>query len=53
MRKGDILGALTAGIGLAKEDIGTIDLFDFCSYVAIKKKNLLFFRKVTKYKNKR
>ena len=42
LRKGDILGALTAGIGLAKEDIGTIDLFDFCSYVAIKKEKLPF-----------
>ena len=42
LRKGDILGALTAGIGLDKEDIGTIDLFDFCSYVAIKKEKLPF-----------
>lgn len=37
LRKGDILGALTAGVGLNKEDIGQIDSFDFCSYVAVKK----------------
>lgn len=37
LRKGDILGALTAGVGLKKEQIGQIDSFDFCSYVAVKK----------------
>ncbi len=37
MRAGDILGALTAGVGLAKEDIGKINSLDFCSYVAVKK----------------
>jgi len=36
MRAGDILGALTAGIGLAKEDIGKIDILEFASYVAVK-----------------
>jgi ATP-independent RNA helicase DbpA len=36
LRAGDILGALTAGIGLDKNDIGKIDIKDFCSYVAIK-----------------
>lgn len=40
LRKGDILGALTAGIGLEKNDIGKIDSFDFCSYVAIKKQKV-------------
>ena len=37
LRAGDILGALTAGIGLPKEAIGKIDILDFVSYVAIKK----------------
>ncbi len=36
LRAGDILGALTAGIGCAKEDIGKINIFDRCSYVAVK-----------------
>jgi len=36
MRAGDILGALTAGIGLDKNNIGKIDILDFYSYVAIK-----------------
>jgi ATP-independent RNA helicase DbpA len=37
VRAGDILGALTAGVGLAKEDIGKIDILPYCSYVAVKK----------------
>jgi ATP-independent RNA helicase DbpA len=37
MRAGDILGALTAGIGLKKEDVGKINILDFCSYVAVKR----------------
>ncbi|RXK10928.1 ATP-dependent RNA helicase DbpA [Halarcobacter bivalviorum] len=37
LRAGDILGALTAAIGLPKEAIGKIDILDFVSYVAIKK----------------
>ncbi|MCH9812756.1 MAG: ATP-dependent RNA helicase DbpA [Epsilonproteobacteria bacterium] len=37
LRAGDILGALCAGVGVAKEDIGKIDLFDFRAYVGIKK----------------
>lgn len=37
LRKGDILGALTAGIGLDKNDIGMIESQTFCSYVAVKK----------------
>ncbi len=36
LRAGDILGALTAGIGLDKSDIGKIDILPTCSYVAIK-----------------
>jgi ATP-independent RNA helicase DbpA len=36
LRAGDILGALTAGIGLNKSDIGKIDILPTCSYVAIK-----------------
>ena len=36
LRAGDILGALTAGIGLPKEDIGKINILPTCSYVAIK-----------------
>ena len=36
LRAGDILGALTAGIGLDKKDIGKIDILPTCSYVAIK-----------------
>lgn len=37
MRAGDILGALTAGLGLAKDEVGKIDILDFCSYVAVKR----------------
>ncbi len=37
VRAGDILGALTAGVGLNKDDIGKIDILDLCSYVAVKK----------------
>nr|WP_228286261.1 ATP-dependent RNA helicase DbpA [Arcobacter vandammei] len=40
LRKMDILGSLTAGIGLDKDDIGKIDVLDFCSYVAVKKDKL-------------
>jgi ATP-independent RNA helicase DbpA len=40
LRKGDILGALTAAIGLDKNDIGKIDSLEFCSYVAVKKEVL-------------
>jgi ATP-independent RNA helicase DbpA len=37
VRAGDILGALTAGVGLSKDDIGKIDILPYCSYVAVKK----------------
>lgn len=40
LRKTDILGALTAAIGLDKDDIGKIDSLEFCSYVAVKKEVL-------------
>jgi len=36
LRAGDILGALTAGIGLDKNDIGKIAILPTCSYVAVK-----------------
>ncbi len=42
LRAGDILGALTAGIGLQKEETGKIDILDFSSYVAIKKEKILY-----------
>ncbi|XPV81437.1 MAG: ATP-dependent RNA helicase DbpA [Halarcobacter sp.] len=40
LRAGDILGALTAGIKLNKDDIGKIDILPFSSYVAVKKEVL-------------
>ncbi|MCG3665307.1 ATP-dependent RNA helicase DbpA [Aliarcobacter butzleri] len=36
LRKGDILGALISEAGLKSDDIGKIDVMDFCSYVAVK-----------------
>lgn len=36
LRPGDILGALTKDAGLVSADIGKIDIFDFCAYVAVK-----------------
>ena len=38
LRPGDLLGALTAGAGLAKEVVGKINTFDTRTYVAIDKK---------------
>ncbi|TYL48317.1 ATP-dependent RNA helicase DbpA [Marinomonas sp. IMCC 4694] len=35
LRPGDILGALTAGLGLEKSQVGKIDIFDFHAYVSI------------------
>ena len=53
LRAGDILGALTAGIGLSKEDIGKIDILDFASYVAINKEKISFvLEKLSKEKIK-
>ncbi len=37
IRAGDLLGALTGTIGLHKDDIGKINIFNFHSYVAVKK----------------
>lgn len=37
VRAGDLLGALTGSIGLHKDDIGKINIFNFHSYVAVKK----------------
>jgi len=37
LRAGDVLGALTASIGLHKDDIGKITTLELCSYVAVKK----------------
>ena len=36
MRAGDILGALTSGIGISANDVGKIDILEYSSYVAIK-----------------
>lgn len=53
LRAGDILGALTAGIGLNKDDIGKIDILDFASYVAINKEKLEYvLEKLSKSKIK-
>jgi len=35
LRPGDILGALTGAVGLAKEQIGKISVFEFVTYVAL------------------
>ena len=40
LRAGDILGALTAGLGLEKTSVGKITSYDFCSYVAVKKEDI-------------
>ena len=40
LRAGDILGALTAGLGLDKTSVGKITSYDFCSYVAVKKEDI-------------
>jgi len=37
LRPGDILGALTKDAGLSAQDIGKIDVFDFCTYVAVRR----------------
>jgi ATP-dependent RNA helicase DbpA len=36
LRAGDIVGVLTASIGLAKDDIGKINTLEMCTYVAVK-----------------
>lgn len=35
LRPGDILGVLTAGLGLEKAQVGKIDIFDFHAYVSV------------------
>jgi ATP-independent RNA helicase DbpA len=37
LRAGDVLGALTAEGGLSSQEVGKIDLFDFHTYVAVKR----------------
>ncbi|MGY0219728.1 ATP-dependent RNA helicase DbpA [Endozoicomonadaceae bacterium StTr2] len=37
VRPGDILGALTGDAGIAGDQVGKIDIFDFAAYVAIKR----------------
>ena len=44
IRKMDILGSLTAGLGLLKDDVGRIDILDFCSYVVLQKEALKSIR---------
>lgn len=45
LRKGDVIGALTAGIGVDKNDIGIIESLNFCTYVAIRKEKIDFVMK--------
>jgi len=40
IRPGDLLGALTGDAGLAGSQVGKIDIFDLCSYVAIERSAL-------------
>jgi ATP-independent RNA helicase DbpA len=40
VRPGDLLGALTGKSGIDGKAVGKIDLFDFCTYVAIDKKSV-------------
>ena len=37
IRPGDILGALTNNSGITGNEVGKIDIFDFCAYVAVKR----------------
>ena len=37
MRPGDILGALTGKGGIQGSEVGKINLFDYCAYVAVTK----------------
>ena len=47
LRPGDLLGALTGGIGIAGKDIGKIDIYDRQSYVAIDKESINLVHKKT------
>ncbi len=40
LRPGDILGALTGEGGIAGSEVGRIDLFDLCTYVAIMRQSI-------------
>lgn len=40
MRPGDLLGALTGDAGLAGPEVGKIDIFDQCSFVAVERSAL-------------
>ena len=40
IRPGDLLGALTGDAGLEGSQIGKIDIFDMCSYVAVERRAL-------------
>jgi ATP-independent RNA helicase DbpA len=53
LRKGDILGSLTADIGLPAESIGKIDVYDRQSYVAIKNNVIKSITKSITIKKKR
>jgi len=35
LRPGDLLGALTGDVGLSKEQVGKINVFEFMTYVAL------------------
>lgn len=37
VRAGDILGALTGKQGISGQDVGKINIFDYCAYVGVKK----------------
>lgn len=39
VRPGDILGALTGDAGIAGDQVGKINVFDFVAYVAIKRES--------------
>ena len=38
LRPGDLLGALTGDVGLSKEQVGKISVFEFVTYVALDKR---------------
>lgn len=39
LRPGDILGALTKDAGISGDQVGKINLFEFCTYIAIKRQS--------------
>lgn len=52
LRKGDILGAMTNELNLQNNQVGKIDILDFCSYVAICKNKIDEFPTTLKIKGK-